>query len=114
MQKKTFWRAVLAVIVLCGVTAGVMYLAGHLPVARMAGFVAGIVFGAAGLWALQAAGRSAPKKGHAAVFYVLHVALTFGPILVAMFVPGFDALGVLIPQLFCVPAFAVCALLEKE
>ena len=50
----------------------------------------------------------------AACWYLVRLAVVFGAVVLALFVPFADALGVLVPQLFCLPVLAVRLALEKK
>lgn len=47
-------------------------------------------------------------------WYLLRLGIVFGTVVLALFVPFIDALGVLVPQLFCLPVLAVRLALEKK
>ena len=77
------------------------------------GFALDLCFAALATLCLERCWASAPDAGRAAVWYVLHLACELGPVLAAMLLPFADALGVLIPQLFPVPALAVLLAVKK-
>lgn len=112
--KKLFWKA-------WGVSAGAsavvfaaMGTAGYVDALRIFSALLGLGFAAAGLWCLAKAFSAAPDASEVTKWYLLHAACVFLPVLFCMLVSFPDALGVLIPQLFPVPALAVLLALQKK
>lgn len=82
--------------------------------ALLPGFLLGAGVCLLALWLFFKAWRAAPDKSYVMLFYLLRVALVFGSILAAMFFPGIDALGVLVPQLFPMPVLAIRMLFPEK
>ena len=57
---------------------------------------------------------AAPNASGVVCWYLLRLGIVFGAVVLALFVPFADALGVLVPQLFCLPVLAVRLALEKK
>ena len=57
---------------------------------------------------------AAPNASGVVCWYLVRLAVVFGAVVLALFVPFADALGVLVPQLFCLPVLAVRLALEKK
>ena len=57
---------------------------------------------------------AAPDVQGVVCWYLLRLGIVFGTVVLALFVPFIDALGVLVPQLFCLPVLAVRLALEKK
>ena len=57
---------------------------------------------------------AAPNASGVGCWYRGRRAVVFGAVGLALFVPFADALGVLVPQLFCLPVLAVRLALEKK
>ena len=57
---------------------------------------------------------AAPDVQGVVCWYLLRLGIVFGAVVLALFVPFIDALGVLVPQLFCLPVLAVRLALEKK
>lgn len=100
-----------ALSVLTGV---LLWTFGRGTAALALGFGLGAGTASLGLWLFFCAWRAAPDGGGVALYYVLRLAVVFGGVLAALFVPAVDALGVIVPQFFPVPVLAVLLALEKE
>lgn len=92
---------------------GALWLCDMADARRLVCGALGLCFAALATLCLERCWASAPDAGRAAVWYVLHLACELGPVLAAMLLPFADALGVLIPQLFPVPALAVLLAVKK-
>ena len=96
------------------VVALVMLAAGGMTQARWLGFAAGLAVCAGALALFGRAWGSAPNGAAVAVWYLLRMALVFGAVIAVVFVPWLDAVGVLVPQLFGLPALAILMVLGKR
>lgn len=92
---------------------GALWLCDMADARRLVCGALGLCFAALATLCLERCWASAPDAGRAVVWYVLHLACELGPVLAAMLLPFADALGVLIPQLFPVPALAVLLAVKK-
>lgn len=104
--------AISAVAVL--LTAVVLGFAGWFSPARGVGMAVGFLVSVLALWLLFKAWDSAPRLSAVGAFYVLRLLVEFGAVLVALVIPGADAVGVLIPQLFGLPVLAILMAIEKD
>ncbi len=113
-RKKIFYKTwaisagLAALVMLCLLAAG---KAGPL---RLVSFALGLGTAALALWCFARAWQSAPDTAQVVTWYILRLICEFVPVLVAMFVPFLDALGILIPQLFPIFVLAVLLVLQKD
>ena len=112
-NKKLFYKAEGICAALTALAALCFYASDAMDAARAAGLVAGVLAGALSLYWLCRAMESAPSLSRVVTFYCMHLAAEFGVVLVALFLPPLDAIGALVPQMFCVPVLAACFFLEK-
>lgn len=114
MPEKKLYRTAALISAGCALlAAAVFWGTGHGSTALAIGFLAGLVCSQLGLWLFFRAWGAQPDKGRVLLLYGAHVAVVFGSILVCMFVPGVDALGAVVPQLFPIPVLALLFALQK-
>ena len=115
MRKKLFWQSyAVGALLSAGILCAVVVLAGRSPVAcGLLGGGAGLLVALVAHVCLFRAWAAAPSASGVACWYALRLVLVFGAVAAALFVPFVDALGVLLPQLFCLPVLAVRLALEK-
>jgi uncharacterized membrane protein HdeD (DUF308 family) len=97
-----------------GIVALVMASAHAMFAARWLGFAVGLLVCAAAMALFCKAWGAAPHMGAVVVWYMLRVVVVFGAVAAAVFVPSLDAVGVLIPQLFALPALAALVALNDR
>ena len=108
-RKKLFWQTYLIGAALAAAVLGAVAAFGGRGTAAFA------LGGGAGLAvALFRAWGAAPNASGVVCWYLLRLGIVFGAVVLALFVPFADALGVLVPQLFCLPVLAVRLALEKK
>lgn len=110
-DKMLYWAS-LGVSLLFGILLCAGVYAWYAPThAFLLGSALGFVCMALGIRLFFAAWHAAPDQAKVARNYGLRLAVVFGSVALALFVPFVDALGVLLPQLFPIPVLAVLMLL---
>ncbi|WP_367924349.1 hypothetical protein [uncultured Ruthenibacterium sp.] len=89
-------------------------LAGYIFPARVVSMTVGFCVSVLALWLLFKAWDRAPNLSAVGAFYALRVMVEFGAVIVSLFIPAADPIGVLIPQLFGLPILAILMAIEKE
>ena len=114
-RKKLFWQTYLIGAVLAAAVLGAVAAFGGRGTAAFAlGGGAGLAAALAAHACLFRAWGAAPDVQGVVCWYLLRLGIVFGAVVLALFVPFIDALGVLVPQLFCLPVLAVRLALEKK
>ena len=114
-RKKLFWQTYLTGAVLAAAVLGAVAAFGGRGTAAFAlGGGAGLAAALAAHACLFRAWGAAPDMQGVVCWYLLRLGIVFGAVVLALFVPFIDALGVLVPQLFCLPVLAVRLALEKK
>lgn len=78
------------------------------------GFSVGILISVLTLWMFFKAWQAAPNGTAVMTWYALRAVISFGSIVIAMFLSFPVAIGVLVPQLFPVPLLAIFMILGKR
>lgn len=114
-RKKLFWQTYLTGAALAAAVLGAVAAFGGRGTAAFAlGGGVGLAVALAAHACLFRAWGAAPNASGVVCWYLLRLAVVFGAVVLALFVPFADALGVLVPQLFCLPVLAVRLALEKK
>lgn len=115
MAHRTLFCKTAGISALLVVATGLlMGLAGHFSLVRGVCMAVGFLVSVVALWLLFKAWESAPRLSAVGAFYVLRLVAEFGAVLVSLFIPGADPVGVLIPQLFGLPVLAVLMAIDKN
>ena len=108
-RKKLFWQTYLIGAALAAAVLGAVAAFGGRGTAAFAlGGGAGLAVALAAHACLFRAWGAAPNASGVVCWYLLRLGIVFGAVVLA------DALGVLVPQLFCLPVLAVRLALEKK
>ncbi|MFQ9900626.1 MAG: hypothetical protein ACLRWF_02440 [Ruthenibacterium sp.] len=101
-QKKLFWQTYLTGAALAAAVLGAVAAFGGRGTAAFAlGGGAGLAVALAAHACLFRAWGAAPNASGVVCWYLLRLGIVFGAVVLALFVPFADALGVLVLQLFC-------------
>ena len=115
MAHRKLFLKTLGISALLVIATGVLLaLAGYFSAARGICMAVGFLVSTVALRLLFKAWESAPQLSAVGAFYILRLLVEFGAVLVSLFIPGVDPVGVLIPQLFGLPVLAVLMAIDKN